>query len=293
MLSFILLILTTVITSALTGFLNHKLNFNIQGFSIFIIFPIGAAIVGALATSGLAIGQKIQKTVIKPHFTVIAIIFGLLSFFTATFADYKFFLNDIESHYSKELSVATQEEKTAFYDSLSFFNYIKKIHDSSTINLSVRSSKSIKIDNSIVSIISFWLSVIGGGLGGLIVSSIAIGDRTKDSKTKEYRDLKYITLTDEKEYEKLEKLLSSKNFTKELSLFISNHPHNKSLSSSSHAKVKILKTRSSGEGQVMIEHHIQNGKNNTIKSKQEKLLQPSEVDTLMQTILTINPKESF
>ncbi len=290
---FILLIITTVLASLLTGFLNHSLNFNLQGFSIFIIFPIGAVIVGALAASGLFIGSKLQKTVIKPYFIIIAIITGLLSFFSSTFVDYKFMISDIESELKEELSLLSESEKAEFYQKFSFLNYLNEIHSHSKITISNRGRRGTEINNPIVSIISFWLSVIGGGLGGYFVALNFIGDRTKDKKAGEYRDLKYSAIISDEKYPDLEKILTEDKSIQALSKLLSDHPHNKALANTNHAKLKILKTRSTGEGQIIIEKHVQNGKNNTIAKKQEKDLKPNETEKLMQAILDINPKEKF
>lgn len=293
MLSIIFLVVTTALTAFLTGFLNNKLGVNIQGFSIFVIFPIGAFLVGALSVSGIFIGNKLANKPIKKQLVILAMIVGVLSFFTSTYADYKFTLKEIETELANQLAMASEEEKRVFYGEVSFVNYLKEIHDNSTISLSVRNRKGVTINNSLVSKISFWLSVIGGLAGGWFAASLAIGERTKDDKTGEYRDLKYLAIIADEKYEAFEQALAGKDFVKEVSVLLKENLHDKSLADVNRVVFKALKTRSSGEGQIVVRKYIQVGKNSRLEKEIEKDLTPEQAAELMSVILSINPKEKF
>lgn len=105
MLAIIGVIVTLLASSALIGYLNTALNLYTQGFFLMFIIPVGMMLVGALAVSGLFIGQKISKSTIKTYFTPIAIVVGLLSFFTTSYVDYHFakvnFEQDIKTYLDK------------------------------------------------------------------------------------------------------------------------------------------------------------------------------------------------
>lgn len=81
---------TIWLTSVAVGFLNSAWNTSIQFFSFFIIFPIGAALVGALAVSGLYLGRRIFNLPFKKLYLWIALVGGLVSFFAVTYIDYNY-----------------------------------------------------------------------------------------------------------------------------------------------------------------------------------------------------------
>ncbi len=295
MLAVILAIITTAIASVLAGFLNNKFNINIQGFSIFVIFPIGAAIIGFVAASGFAIYRGLKKAVIKSYMLLLCLAIGVLSFFTTTFVDYRYMVSYAEDYYAQELSQATEEEKKAFYEEISFVNYLKQIHEETKVTISSRRGKGAEIDNPIVSMISFWLSVLGGGFGAWLLFITMVGERTKDKKTGEYRDLKYRALFDDEAFENLQKILTDKKSNKDLAKFLLDHPHDKTLDSHNldRGSVKVLKTRSTGEGQVVAERHRGMGKDSKVVARAELELDSAETNELMSTILSIDPKERF
>lgn len=295
MLAVFLTIITTVVASFVTALINHYLKINIQGFSIFIILPIGAMAVAALATSGILLARKIQKTPFRSYMMIVAMIFGLISFFSSTYADYRFSIKAVEDEIGVKINELEAEDQKAFYDEYSFMAYLRMLHDESSITISNRGSKGVKIDNSIVSAVSFWLSVVGAAGGGYALLIMAIGDRSKDKRDATYRDLKYSAIFDGSEtYEKLAKSSQSKDLIKTLQALISSKQAVKNPKKlSAYSKVVVLKSRQFGDGELLIEHYqTVNGKSNRI-AKDSKTLNQEEISTLMTAILSVDPKEKF
>lgn len=297
MLAFFLAIITTIVASFVTAFINYHLHFNIQAFGIFIILPIGAMAVAALAASGILLARKIQKTPFKSYMMIMAAVFGLISFFSSTYADYHFSIKAIEEKTGIKIHELDAKDQKDFYDKYSFMSYLKFLHDETTITISGRGSKNTKINNSIVSAISFWLSVVGGAAGGYALLVLSVGDRTKDKRNGTYRDLKYDATFDGSEvYEKLAKsLTNSKELVKALQSLISSKQVIKinSKNTSIYSRVVILKSRQFNDGQVLIEH-CKNVNNKTTKlAKDSKDLTQEETAQLLTAILAVEPKEKF
>ena len=214
MLATILTVITLGLASFLTAFLNHRFNLNIQGFSIAYIFPIGAALVGGLAAVGLFIGTKLSKQPIRTWMIPLAMLIGLASFFTSTYGDYHYAVQDIkegiEAKYGKLSAKDLEDFNKKVSQDLNFYKYLEYQHNESTITLTSRSNrKGTKIKNSVVSAISFWLSVAGGAIGGWVAGTWAVGERTKDKSAKMYRDLKYTASVAPELYDDLIKQLDT------------------------------------------------------------------------------------
>lgn len=294
MLSVILLVITLAVTTIVTAFANQALNTSIQGFSLWIIIPIGAILIGGLAASGIFIGQKISKGTLKSYFFAFAIIAGVASFFTTTYVDYHLSVEAIKTEYSEYIDRFSEEEKQEFWDEVSFSKYLENIYNNSTISLSSRSNKSTKIENNLVSIASFWLSVIGAGLGGLFVTSMAIGDRTKCKKCRQYRDLKYTIKTDYENFDDIVKAVEeSKDLGKTISEFLNKYPNDKKLyKRPPHVTVKIMRCRKCGEGEVVIEQTAMANGQETKVGNLVKKLSANNLDTVLNTMANLQIKES-
>lgn len=293
MISIILMLATTILTALVTGLINEKLNTSIQGFSLMVIFPVGACLVGGLSVLGAYIGKKLTNEQFKKHIVALAMIFGAASFFAVTYVDYKFMMVTIEAKYADDLKRMNDDQKKTFYDDVSFVNYLKILHDESKVTVSTKRRKSVEINNRFVSRATFWLSVVGGAIGGWFVMVLIIGERTKDKKVGEYRDLKYLAFMKYEKYEDFEKALAEKDMVKELSKLMTENQYDKSSRRVNHTMLKVLKTRSTGEGQVVISKYIQAGKNSQLEKTIEKDLTPEQTVELMNVILSINPKEKF
>lgn len=300
MLATILTVITLGLASFLTAFLNHRFNLNIQGFSIAYIFPIGAALVGGLAAVGLFIGTKLGKQPIRTWMIPLAMLIGLASFFTSTYGDYHYAVQDIkegiEAKYGKLSAKDLEDFNKKVSQDLNFYKYLEYQHNESTITLTSRSNrKGTKIKNSVVSAISFWLSVAGGAIGGWAAGTWAVGERTKDKSAKMYRDLKYTASVAPELYDDLVKQLDTDkkldqavvkilNDNKHDSIFKSNKPR---------TVIRVLKTRSTGTGQLMMELHDVVNNNDRVLSKLTKDLTAEQMVAVQATINQLQPKETF
>ena len=91
--------------------MNSAWNTSIQFFSFFIIFPIGAALVGALAVSGLYLGRRIFNLPFKKFYLWIALVGGLVSFFAVTYIDYNYWKSGALEYANVSISELTEDEK--------------------------------------------------------------------------------------------------------------------------------------------------------------------------------------
>ena len=300
MLATILTVITLGLASFLTAFLNHRFNLNIQGFSIAYIFPIGAALVGGLAAVGLFIGTKLSKQPIRTWMIPLAMLIGLASFFTSTYGDYHYAVQDIkegiEAKYGKLSAKDLEDFNKKVSQDLNFYKYLEYQHNESTITLTSRSNrKGTKIKNSVVSAISFWLSVAGGAIGGWAAGTWAVGERTKDKSAKMYRDLKYTASVAPELYDDLVKQLDTdKKLDQAVVKILNENKHDKIFKGNKpRTVIRVLKTRSTGTGQLMMELHDVVNNNDRVLSKLTKDLTAEQMVTVQATINQLQPKETF
>ena len=300
MLATILTVITLGLASFLTAFLNHRFNLNIQGFSIAYIFPIGAALVGGLAAVGLFIGTKLGKQPIRTWMIPLAMLIGLASFFTSTYGDYHYAVHDIkegiEAKYGKLSTKDLEDFNKKVSQDLNFYKYLEYQHNESTITLTSRSNrKGTKIKNSVVSAISFWLSVAGGAIGGWAAGTWAVGERTKDKSAKMYRDLKYTASVAPELYDDLAKQLDTdKKLDQAVVKILNDNKHDKIFKGNKpRTVIRVLKTRSTGTGQLMMELHDVVNNNDRVLSKLTKDLTAEQMVTVQATINQLQPKETF
>jgi|GEM_PF-1185686 hypothetical protein len=300
MLATILTVITLGLASFLTAFLNHRFNLNIQGFSIAYIFPIGAALVGGLAAVGLFIGTKLGKQPIRTWMIPLAMLIGLASFFTSTYGDYHYAVQDIkegiEAKYGKLSAKDLEDFNKKVSQDLNFYKYLEYQHNESTITLTSRSNrKGTKIKNSVVSAISFWLSVAGGAIGGWAAGTWAVGERTKDKSAKMYRDLKYTASVAPELYDDLVKQLDSdKKLDQAVVKILNDNKHDKIFKGNKpRTVIRVLKTRSTGTGQLMMELHDVVNNNDRVLSKLTKDLTAEQMVAVQATINQLQPKETF
>lgn len=300
MLATILTVITLGLASFLTAFLNHRFNLNIQGFSIAYIFPIGAALVGGLAAVGLFIGTKLGKQPIRTWMIPLAMLIGLASFFTSTYGDYHYAVQDIkegiEAKYGKLSAKDLEDFNKKVSQDLNFYKYLEYQHNESTITLTSRSNrKGTKIKNSVVSAISFWLSVAGGAIGGWAAGTWAVGERTKDKSAKMYRDLKYAASVAPELYDDLVKQLDTdKKLDQAVVKILNDNKHDKIFKGNKpRTVIRVLKTRSTGTGQLMMELHDVVNNNDRVLSKLTKDLTAEQMVIVQATINQLQPKETF
>lgn len=300
MLATILTVITLGLASFLTAFLNHRFNLNIQGFSIAYIFPIGAALVGGLAAVGLFIGTKLGKQPIRTWMIPLAMLIGLASFFTSTYGDYHYAVQDIkegiEAKYGKLSAKDLEDFNKKVSQDLNFYKYLEYQHNESTITLTSRSNrKGTKIKNSVVSAISFWLSVAGGAIGGWAAGTWAVGERTKDKSAKMYRDLKYTASVAPELYDDLVKQLDTdKKLDQAVVKLLNDNKHDKIFKGNKpRTVIRVLKTRSTGTGQLMMELHDVVNNNDRVLSKLTKDLTAEQMVAVQATINQLQPKETF
>lgn len=300
MLATILTVITLGLASFLTAFLNHRFNLNIQGFSIAYIFPIGAALVGGLAAVGLFIGTKLSKQPIRTWMIPLAMLIGLASFFTSTYGDYHYAVQDIkegiEAKYGKLSAKDLEDFNKKVSQDLNFYKYLEYQHNESTITLTSRSNrKGTKIKNSVVSAISFWLSVAGGAIGGWAAGTWAVGERTKDKSAKMYRDLKYAASVAPELYDDLVKQLDTdKKLDQVVVKILNDNKHDKIFKGNKpRTVIRVLKTRSTGTGQLMMELHDVVNNNDRVLSKLTKDLTAEQMVAVQATINQLQPKETF
>lgn len=300
MLATILTVITLGLASFLTAFLNHRFNLNIQGFSIAYIFPIGAALVGGLAAVGLFIGTKLGKQPIRTWMIPLAMLIGLASFFTSTYGDYHYAVQDIkegiEAKYGKLSTKDLEDFNKKVSQDLNFYKYLEYQHNESTITLTSRSNrKGTKIKNSVVSAISFWLSVAGGAIGGWAAGTWAVGERTKDKSAKMYRDLKYTASVAPELYDDLVKQLDTdKKLDQAVVKILNDNKHDKIFKGNKpRTVIRVLKTRSTGTGQLMMELHDVVNNNDRVLSKLTKDLTAEQMVIVQATINQLQPKETF
>lgn len=300
MLATILTVITLGLASFLTAFLNHRFNLNIQGFSIAYIFPIGAALVGGLAAVGLFIGTKLSKQPIRTWMIPLAMLIGLASFFTSTYGDYHYAVQDIkegiEAKYGKLSAKDLEDFNKKVSQDLNFYKYLEYQHNESTITLTSRSNrKGTKIKNSVVSAISFWLSVAGGAIGGWAAGTWAVGERTKDKSAKMYRDLKYTASVAPELYDDLVKQLDTdKKLDQAVVKLLNDNKHDKIFKGNKpRTVIRVLKTRSTGTGQLMMELHDVVNNNDRVLSKLTKDLTAEQMVAVQATINQLQPKETF
>ena len=300
MLATILTVITLGLASFLTAFLNHRFNLNIQGFSIAYIFPIGAALVGGLAAVGLFIGTKLGKQPIRTWMIPLAMLIGLASFFTSTYGDSHYAVQDIkegiEAKYGKLSTKDLEDFNKKVSQDLNFYKYLEYQHNESTITLTSRSNrKGTKIKNSVVSAISFWLSVAGGAIGGWAAGTWAVGERTKDKSAKMYRDLKYTASVAPELYDDLAKQLDTdKKLDQAVVKILNDNKHDKIFKGNKpRTVIRVLKTRSTGTGQLMMELHDVVNNNDRVLSKLTKDLTAEQMVTVQATINQLQPKETF
>jgi len=300
MLATILTVITLGLASFLTAFLNHRFNLNIQGFSIAYIFPIGAALVGGLAAVGLFIGTKLSKQPIRTWMIPLAMLIGLASFFTSTYGDYHYAVQDIkegiEAKYGKLSAKDLEDFNKKVSQDLNFYKYLEYQHNESTITLTSRSNrKGTKIKNSVVSAISFWLSVAGGAIGGWAAGTWAVGERTKDKSAKMYRDLKYTASVAPELYDDLVKQLDTdKKLDQAVVKILNENKHDKIFKGNKpRTVIRVLKTRSTGTGQLMMELHDVVNNNDRVLSKLTKDLTAEQMVAVQATINQLQSKETF
>ena len=245
-LPFLLLAATMYLTAILVSNLNSLWETSIQNFSFMIIFPVGAAAVAALAVSGLYFGRWIGKLTFKRYYLWIALVAGAMSFFAVTYMDYRHTLTtNIAKVESSNGVKFTAEELKDIEKEAPFTAYLENIYKNSTIQISSRRrSKSVEINNEIVSIISFWASVIGAVGGAYFAHTLAVGERTKAKK--EHRDLKYRATLDYDLFDEIKKRISDKKINRAFIEFL--NENNIKTKAQNICVVRILKARTEGDG---------------------------------------------
>ena len=290
-LPFLLLAATMYLTAILVSNLNSLWETSIQNFSFMIIFPVGAAAVAALAVSGLYFGRWIGKLTFKRYYLWIALVAGAMSFFAVTYMDYRHTLTtNIAKVESSNGVKFTAEELKDIEKEAPFTAYLENIYKNSTIQISSRRrSKSVEINNEIVSIISFWASVIGAVGGAYFAHTLAVGERTKAKK--EHRDLKYRATLDYDLFDEIKKRISDKKVDRAFIEFL--NENNIKTRAQNICVVRILKARTEGDGQIIAEQKAMNGKNQTVVNSAELSLDEAQIDKLIEDIKMFVPKEKF
>lgn len=280
---------TIWLTSVAVGFLNSAWNTSIQFFSFFIIFPIGAALVGALAVSGLYLGRRIFNLPFKKFYLWIALVGGLVSFFAVTYIDYNYWKSGALEYANVSISELTEAEKKEVDEALSFSKYLDLVYKKTKIQISSRRSSSVEIDNEVVSMISFWISFVGTIGGAYFAHTVAVGERTKAKN--EYRDLKYRATLDYDLFSEIKKRISDKKVDRAFIEFL--NENNIKTKSQNVCVVRILKARTEGDGQIIAEQKAMNGKNQTVVNSAELSLDEAQIDKLIEDIKMFVPKEKF
>lgn len=299
MLAIILMLVSLGLASWGAAFINYALKWNLQGFSIAYIIPIGAALIGGLAVSGLFIGNRLAKKPLKTYFMPLAVIIGMVSFFTTTYGDYYYMIEESIRVNEEVFGKFNKKQRTQFYEMMNrefgFLDYVKVLHNNSSITFTSRSNrKGAKFEGGIVSIVSFWLSVVGGGLGGWFVTTFAIGARTKDRRAGEYRDLKYLANISSDLYEKLtEEISQPTQLDQWIVEALKKFPNDKSLVGKNRVIFKILKTRSTGLGQLVLEQRQVIKNDDRVVASIQKDLTADQVNQVMVQILAIDSKERY
>lgn len=269
--------------------MNSAWNTSIQFFSFFIIFPIGAALVGALAVSGLYLGRRIFNLPFKKFYLWIALVGGLVSFFAVTYIDYNYWKSGALEYANVSISELTEDEKKEVDEALSFSKYLDLVYKKTKIQITSRRSSSVDIDNEVVSMISFWISVVGTVGGAYFAHTLAVGERTKAKK--EYRDLKYRATLDYDLFGEIKKRISDKKVDRSFIEFL--NENNIKTKAQNVCVVRILKARTEGDGQIIAEQKALNGKNQTVVNSAELSLDEAQIDKLIEDIKMFVPKEKF
>lgn len=305
MLSLLLAVITTIGASFLFSFLDGVLNTSVKGFSIFIIVPIGAMLFGFVAVSGMALGRRISKSRIKKFYIPAAMLAGFLAFFVSMGVDYYNFYNEARGLFYAQIEesaseLSEDERKEAdklFNEKINFLNYFKEMHENTTVSISSRSGKSAEFKNPIMSIFSFWSTVVGSAIGGLILAKIDIGERTKNTKTKRYQDLKFRKNFDFYDFEDVKSMIYGENAANKVVEYINIKKSEKSVpESKSHIVLRILSERNEGIGEIILEKAEVIKVGNESKTDREKFLveiSKEDVEKIIQSLKDIGIKERF
>lgn len=280
-------VLTTLLTAWAVSYFNFLTNANIQGFSVFIIVPIGAMLVGALAVSGMYIVRKLLKLEFKFAYLFIALFLGAVAFAGTIYFDYK---NSIAA-VVKELGGSLNEEQVKQFEKYYTFNqYLDTVYKKTTISISSRRGrKKTDIKNETVSMISFWASVIGSMAGGFIVHKLAVNSRIRRGSY--YLDSKYFQNTNADNYQNIKDMIEQGKFGDEL---IRTFEDNKVRANVEHrVEVRVMKDRHKGDGVFSCQLISGTGNQQKIVERNDKELTPDQTEKIMMAILSVNPKEKF
>lgn len=280
-------VLTTLLTAWAVSYFNFLTNANIQGFSVFIIVPIGAMLVGALAVSGMYIVRKLLKLEFKFAYLFIALFLGAVAFAGTIYFDYK---NSIAA-VVKELGGSLNEEQVKQFEKYYTFNqYLDTVYKKTTISISSRRGrKKTDIKNETVSMISFWASVIGSMAGGFIVHKLAVNSRIRRGSY--YLDSKYFQNTNADNYQNIKDMIEQGKFGDEL---IRTVEDNKVRANVEHrVEVRVMKDRHKGDGVFSCQLISGTGNQQKIVERSDKELTPDQTEKIMMAVLSVNPKEKF
>ena len=187
------------------------------------------------------------------------------------------------------ISELTEAEKKEVDEALSFSKYLDLVYKKTKIQISSRRSSSVEIDNEVVSMISFWISVVGTIGGAYFAHTLAVSERTKAKK--EHRDLKYRATLDYDLFDEIKKRISDKKVDRAFIEFL--NENNIKTKAQNICVVRILKARTEGGGQIIAEQKAMNGKNQTVVNSAELSLDESQIDKLIEDIKMFVPKEKF
>lgn len=299
------MIITIIGTSFLFSFLDQVLNTSVKGFSIFIIVPIGAMLFGFLAVSGMAIGRRISKARIRKFYILTAMIAGFLAFFVSMGVDYWKFRQETQSKFyaqiKENVGELSEEDKNnaekLFNEKINFSTYFKDIYENTTVSISSRRGrKSTEINDPIMSIFSFWSTVIGSAIGGMILAKVDIGERTKNAKTKRYQDLKFKKNFDFSEFQNAKSIIEGKDPVGQFIEYVSSRNSEESKNENkSHIVLRVLSDRIEGIGEIVVEK-VEVISSNDSKTNREKLsvdVSSEGISKIVQSLKDIGLKEKF
>lgn len=306
MFSIIFGVVTAIGASVLVAFLNQLWKINIQGFSILIILPVGAAVLGFVAASGLLIGNRIFKEKINKRVVLIAILLGLVSFFGSIFAEYHFakskaketFTAQMKEYYGDLSGENKKKMDELFEKEFNFGQYFNTIYSQSKISITSRRGKTVDFDSPIFSIISFWANLIGVGIGGYFLSNVLIGERRKSRITGNYQDLKFSKNFAESDFDELKQAISSENIAENIIDFIKKKNDDESVKPKiSHAVLLIMKDRESGVGEILAQNKevsaVGNSRSVNVVEQLSSDIDAEKMEKILDVLKEIDAKEKF
>ncbi len=115
-------LVTSIATIALVWFLGSSAEFNVMGFYLWFIFPIGAIIAGLLAGSGYGLAARLLGVRVVLWALIAIGVLQFLIYMGAKYAEYSFVFSQLKENPEFMLAAATNPEAKAFLE-MGFFSY--------------------------------------------------------------------------------------------------------------------------------------------------------------------------